>query len=160
MTNTEPGPWPVETAVTVAVASDIERGVTRLLLAHAIVSVVELPLPDGHRADVVGIGADGRILIVEVKSSIADFRSDQKWQAYRAYCDELYFAVSPAFPVEILPGDAGLILADRYGGTFARPSPAHPLSAARRKAMTIRFARTAGSRLIAARDPQARVPEL
>ena len=147
---------PVETAI----AAGIERGVTRLLLAHAIVSVVELPLPDGHRADVVGIGAGGRITIVEIKSSVADFRSDQKWQAYRAYCDELYFAVSPAFPVEILPDDTGLILADRYGGNFARQAPAHPLSAARRKAMTIRFARTAAARLIATRDPQGRLPEL
>ena len=156
MTNTEPGPLPVETAI----AAGIERGVTRLLLAHAIVSVVELPLPDGHRADVVGIGAGGRITIVEIKSSVADFRSDQKWQAYRAYCDELYFAVAPTFPVAILPDDTGLILADRYGGNFARQAPAHPLSAARRKAMTIRFARTAAARLIATRDPQGRLPEL
>jgi hypothetical protein len=135
------------------IARDIERGVTRLLLAHGIVSVVELPLPDGHRADVVGIGGDGRIIIVEIKSGVADFRSDRKWEAYRAYCDGLYFAVAADFPVALLPDATGLILADRYGGDFARAAPAHPFVAARRKAMTLRFARASAARLTRYRDP-------
>jgi hypothetical protein len=138
------------------IARGIERGVTRLLSAHDIVSVVELPLPDGHRADVVGVAADGRIIIVEIKSGVADFRSDRKWEAYRAYCDALYFAVAPDFPAAILAEDTGLILADRYGGDFARAAPAHPMVAARRKAMTLRFARACATRLTRVRDPEVR----
>jgi hypothetical protein len=151
MTDSDACETPVETAAGIA------RGVSRLLLAHATVSIVELPLPDGRRADVVGLAADGTIIIVEIKSSIADFRSDQKWQSYRAYCDALYFAVAPAFPVDILPFDTGLILADRFGGDFAREAPVHPLASARRKAMTMRFARAGAARLTCFHDPQARL---
>lgn len=138
------------------IAIELARGVTRLLLAHRIVSVHELPLPDGRRADVAGLGPDGSITIVEIKSSVADFRTDQKWQAYLDYCDALYFAVQASFPAEILPAEAGLILADKYGGAFVRGAPDKPrLVAARRKVMTQRIAEVAASRLIYLTDPDA-----
>lgn len=138
------------------VAGEIARGVTRLLLAHRIVSVSELPLPNGRRADIAGLGPDGSITIVEIKSSVADFRADQKWQDYLDYCDALYFAVAADFPVDILPAEAGLILADRFGGAFVRGAPEKPrLVAARRKVMTQRFAEIAASRLVYLLDPQA-----
>lgn len=138
----------------VPTASDIERGVTRVLMAHGIATVCELPLPDGRRADVVGISADGTVTIVEIKSSVADFRSDLKWSEYRAYCDQLFFAVGPAFPAEILPSDAGLIRADRYGGAVVIDPPQHRLSAARRRVIVLRFGRAAAARLARVRDPQ------
>jgi len=139
-----------------AVTADVGRGVARLLLAHRIVSVGELTLPDGHRADIVGLSGDGTITIVEIKSSVADFRTDQKWPAYLEYCDALYFAVDANFPAEILPAEAGLILADRFGGAFVRPAPDKPrLVAARRKVMTLRFAEVAAGRLIMLTDPDA-----
>ncbi len=156
-----PSETPVdETAAAVGgrrgVAAEIARGVTRLLLAHRIVSVGELSLPDGRRADIAGLGADGSITIVEIKSSVADFRSDQKWQAYLDYCDALYFAVAASFPAEILPVEAGLILADKYDGAFVRTAPEKPrLAAARRKVMTQRIAEVAASRLIYLLDPDA-----
>lgn len=135
-------------------ARAIERGVARLLRAHDYASVSELPLPDGRRADVVGLAADGRIIIVEIKSCLADYQSDGKWPEYRAWCDALYFAVDAGFPRDVLPPDTGLILADRFGGIFERAAPAHPLVAARRKSMTLRFARAAAARLHAMRDPE------
>jgi hypothetical protein len=135
------------------VARDIERGTVRLLAAHGIGCVRELTLPDGHRADLVGLSRDGAITIVEIKSGVADFRTDQKWRAYRAWCDAFYFAVLPDFPVGILPDDTGLILADRFGGDFARDAPSHPLAAARRKALCLRFARIAADRLMRQLDP-------
>lgn len=135
------------------VARDIERGTVRLLAAHGIVCVSELPLPDGHRADLVGLGRDGTITIVEIKSGVADFRADQKWHFYRDWCDAFYFAVLPTFPIDILPADTGLILADRFGGDFAHAAPSHPLAAARRKALTLRFGRAAADRLMRLRDP-------
>lgn len=136
-----------------ATAGDISRGVARLLMAHDITIVTELALPDGRRADVVGVSGDGHICIVEIKSSVADFRADHKWTEYRAYCDTLYFAVNASFPVAILPVDTGLILADRYGGAFERTAPEHRLAAARRKAIILRFGRAAAARLARVNDP-------
>lgn len=137
------------------VAAGVARGVTRMLMAQGIGAVQELPLPDGRRADVVGLSAGGQVWIVEIKSSVADFRCDAKWPEYRSFCDRLYFAVEPGFPVEILPDDAGLILADRYGGSVVREAPEHPIAAARRKVMMLRFGLAASARLARTRDPGA-----
>ncbi|MDX2308880.1 MAG: MmcB family DNA repair protein [Hyphomicrobium sp.] len=135
------------------VAPEIRRGVIRLLIAHGLAPQIEVPLPDGRRADVMAVSKDGTISIVEIKSSIEDFRADQKWPDYRASCDRLLFAVRPDFPAEILPSDCGLILADRYGGEIVRDAPHEPLTAARRKALLLRLARTASVRLASLLDP-------
>lgn len=136
-----------------AAALEIQRGVGRLLKSHGLASVTELPLANGRRADVVGLSEKGDLWIIEIKSSIEDFRADHKWPEYREYSDQLFFAVSPAFPVDILPEDAGLILADRYGGEIVRGAPLTPLAGARRKAMMLRFARCAAFRLLVGLDP-------
>lgn len=136
-----------------AVSAGIARGVGRLLMAHDVVFVTELVLPDGRRADVVAISAAGTVSIIEIKSSVPDFRSDHKWTDYRAYCDRFYFAVDATFPAAILPVDTGLILADRYGGAYSREAPEHKLAAARRKAMILRFGRVAAARLASVNDP-------
>ena len=136
-------------------AAAILRGTQRLLRSLNRESLSEVVLASGRRADVLSIGADGEIWIVEIKSSIADYRSDHKWQDYREYCDGLLFAVMPDFPTGILPADTGLILADAYAGELVRPPPRHPLAAARRKAVTLAIARTAAMRLHARIDPAA-----
>jgi len=134
-------------------AVEICRGVARLLRAHGLAVVTELTLANGRRADVAGVTAAGEIWIVEVKSCLADLRSDQKWPEYRDYCDRLFFAVAPNFPQAALPSGTGLIIADRYGGEIARTAPDHKLAGARRKAMTLRMLRAAAFRLHAAIDP-------
>lgn len=136
-----------------ATALEICRGVQRLFLAHGHSCVMELTLANGRRADVTTLSPSGAITIVEIKSSIEDFKTDSKWPEYRDFCDSLYFAVKPDFPTEILPEDTGLILADRFGGEFARAAPETKLSGARRKAMTLRYARAAALRLSLAHDP-------
>lgn len=136
-----------------ATAAEIARGTVRYLIELGHACVAELPLPNGQRADITVLSPNGRILIVEIKSCLNDFRTDQKWSGYRDFCDELYFAVKSDFPVEVLPDDAGLILADRYGAETIRPAPESPMTAARRKAMTLRFARAAALRLSASLDP-------
>ena len=96
--------------------------------------VSEVSLANGRRADIAAVAESGEIWIVEIKSSIEDFRTDQKWPEYRDYCDRLFFAVAPAFPNEILPADAGLIIADRYGGESCcalHPSTSSPEHGAR-----------------------------
>ena len=132
----------------------IARGARRCLLAHGLATITELTLANGRRADLAGIADSGEIWIVEIKSSLADFRADQKWPEYRDYCDRLLFAVDAAFPIDVLPADCGLVLADRYGGEIVRSAPEHKLPAARRKAMLQRFARIAALRLHALADAE------
>jgi hypothetical protein len=134
--------------------SEIGRGVCRLLALHGFACVYELSLASGRRADIAAISDSGEIWIVEIKSSIEDFRVDQKWPEYREFCDRLLFAVAPGFPVEILPPDTGLILADGYGAAIERDAPEHRLAGARRKAVTLRFAHAAATRLHMLVDPQ------
>ena len=90
-------------------ARAILRGVTRVMATHGLATVSELPLPNGRRADAIGLARDGDILIVEIKSCAEDFRSDHKWQDYRECCDKLYFAVQPGFPVELLMGQLSYV---------------------------------------------------
>jgi len=132
----------------------IFRGVGRLLKAHGLAVVGEVALANGRRADVAAVAADGEIWIIEIKSCLEDFRSDQKWPEYREFCDRLFFAVAPDFPTAVLPPDTGLIIADRYGGEIARAAPVHKLPGARRKAMTLRVLRTGAFRLQGMIDPE------
>lgn len=134
-------------------AAAIQRGVGRLLRSRGFAVVPELSLATGRRADVVGLGHGGELWIVEIKSSIADFRTDSKWPDYRLSCDRLFFATHGSVPLDIFPQDTGLIVADPYGGAFLREAPEHRLAAATRKAMLIRFAQAAAVRLHGLVDP-------
>ena len=134
----------------------IQRGVGRLLVAHDFSVLYELPLASGRRADVIGLNGGGEVWIVEIKSSVADFRTDRKWGDYRAHADRVLFAVAPDFPVEILPEEAGLMLADAHGAEIVREGPEGALAAATRKVMMLRFARVAAGRMTLLCDPQAR----
>jgi hypothetical protein len=128
-------------------ALGIARGVRRLLRAHGFSTLTELPLLDGRRADLVALNGEGLLLIVEIKSSVADFRADRKWRDYRAHCDRLYFAVSPDMPRAIMPEDAGLIVADPYGGEIVREPELHRMAPPTRRAVLLRFAQAAADRL-------------
>ena len=128
-------------------AAAISRGAGRCLLAHGYARLSEFTLPNGRRADLCALADSGEMWIVEIKSNLADFRADQKWPEYRDYCDRLFFAVDRAFPAEVLPPDCGLIIADKWGAEIVRPAPEHKLAPARRKALTLRFARVAAMRL-------------
>jgi len=133
----------------------VARGTQRLLRALGLSCVAEMPLASGRRADLVALGGDGEIWIVEIKSSVEDFRADQKWCEYRLHCDRLFFATAATVPLDIFPLDAGLILADGYGAELVREAPEHRLHAATRKSVTLAFARAAAVRLQALHDPQS-----
>jgi hypothetical protein len=135
-------------------ASDIARGTRRLLLSHNFASLPEVSLANGRRADITALSERGEIWIVEVKSSVDDFRADNKWPEYREFCDRLFFAVGPDFPQELLPADTGLIVADRFGGELLRDAPVHAIAAARRKALVNRLARLGAMRLLGLADPE------
>jgi len=137
-----------------ATALAIARGTARYLHALGYCVVSELPLPSGRRADLVALGGDGEIIIVEIKSSVADFRADQKWIDYRLHCDRLFFATIVDVPCDIFPPDAGLIVADAFGASIICEAPEHRLAAATRKTVMLRFAHAAALRLQALADPQ------
>ena len=132
----------------------IARGTTRLLHSLGYSVVGELPLASGRRADLVALGGDGEVWIVEIKSSVADFRADQKWSDYRLHCDRLFFATAPEVSRQIFPPDAGLIVGDAFGASIMSEAPEHRLHAATRKRMMLSFARAAALRLAALADPE------
>lgn len=131
----------------------IARGTRRYLRARGFATLTEMALRSGRRADVVALGGEGSLHIVEIKSSVADFRADTKWRDYRLHCDRLYFAVTVAMPLDILPEDAGLIVADAYGAALVREAPEHRLAPAARRHLTLRFAQLAAHRLHGLGDP-------
>jgi hypothetical protein len=132
----------------------IARGTMRLLHQFGFSAVSELPLPSGRRADIVALNHAGDLWIVEIKSSIEDFRADQKWMDYRAHCDRLFFATTLEVPCEIFPKDTGLIVADAFGAQVMCDAPEHRLHASTRKSMMLAFARSAALRLQSLVDPQ------
>jgi hypothetical protein len=134
-------------------ASRVKRGVRRYLHALGLVSLTEFTLRTGRRADVLALGGDGTIVIVEVKSSVADFRSDKKWPEYQSFCNRFYFAVAEDFPHERIPDACGLLVADAFGAAMIRESPPMDLAPARRKALLMAFAQNAAERLHRFEDP-------
>ncbi len=134
-------------------AQAVARGVCRLLGELGQASLTEFILGTGRRVDVIGLTGNGRITVVEIKSSLADFRADQKWPEYLEFCDRFYFAVPQDFPQEFLPGDQGLMVADAYGAAILRPSVELSMAGARRRSLILRFAQTAAARLQGLTDP-------
>lgn len=130
------------------ITSAVTRGAARLFVAMGYSPVLEVGLPNGRRADIMALGPRGQIAVAEVKSGLLDFRTDQKWHEYRPFCDTFFFAVAPEFPRGALPEEPGLIVADAFGGAVLREAPTVALASARRKALTIAFARLAAGRAL------------
>ena len=140
------------------IAAEVARGVTRLFCRQDLFGICEMPLPNGRRADIMAIDGKGGLTIVEIKVSKADLVGDSKWRDYLDYCDRFFWAVPPALAAtcegaRFLPGEAGLIVADRYDAAIVRDAAHRPLAPARRKAELLRFARRAARRLAAQIDP-------
>ena len=136
-------------------AALLARGVCRTLEQLGYASLLEFPLANGRRADILALGRGGDLIIVEIKSSVADFRSDRKWGHYRDFADRLYFAVPNDFPALLIPEECGLIVADAFGAEVLRHGALSPLRPARRRALTLRFAQHAATRLRRHLDPEA-----
>jgi len=140
------------------VAVEVARGVTRLFCRRDLFAICEVPLPNGRRADLMGIDPKGELTIVEIKVSKADLTGDGKWTDYLDYCDRFFWAVPDHLAHlldehRFLPDTAGVIVADRYDAAVVREAPHRPLAPARRKAELLRFARRAARRLSAQIDP-------
>ena len=138
-----------------ASAALLARGVCRALGQLGYATLVEFPLASGRRADLLCLGKAGDFVIVEIKTSVADFRADHKWITYRDFADRLYFAVPDHFPQMLIPEECGLMVADPFGAALLRNGLATPLNPGRRRALTLRFARLAAARLRRHLDPEA-----
>ena len=136
-------------------ADTVVRGVSRLMHDLGETCLSEFTLKTGRRVDLIALNRKGAFTVIEVKTSVADYRSDNKWHDYLDFCDRFYFAVPMAFPIEILPPECGLMVADGYGSEILRESADGNMNASRRKALTLRFARTAATRLMRLNDPPA-----
>ena len=134
-------------------AFNICRGAARLLRAHGLAAVSEVALANGRRADIAGVAESGEIWIVEIKSCLEDFRADQKWPEYRDFCDRFFFAIPQTLDPEIIPFEAGLIVADNWGAEILRQPAETLLHASRRKALTLAIARVSSQRLHSLYDP-------
>ncbi|NOX74812.1 MAG: MmcB family DNA repair protein [Alphaproteobacteria bacterium] len=133
----------------------LARGVCRHLRQYDFLTLEEFVPVSGLRVDVMALGPKGEIWVIECKSSRADFQADNKWQGYLEWCDRYFWAVDAAFPCELLPEGTGLMLADAYDAEIQRMGPEDKLGAARRKKLTLKFARNAADRLRGYRDPGA-----
>lgn len=141
-------------------AMKVRRGVQRLLAEMGAHVIPELSLASGRRADLVALTRQGDIWIVEIKSSIEDFRVDRKWPEYRLHSDRFFFATHPDVPAEIFPAECGFILSNGHEAEVLREAPEHRLAAATRKAMMLRFARAGAARLLAAELAGVSIPTI
>jgi len=144
---------PDPSALPLAPAARIARGVRRALWQQGATSLLEVSLKNGRRADVLALDRAGEVLIVEIKSSVTDFRTDHKWQEYRAFCDRFCFAVAEGFPLDLIPADCGLMVADAFGAALVREPPLHRLHPSRRKALILDLALMTAARLHRLEDP-------
>lgn len=135
-------------------AALLTRGLIRFHADLGLTCLSEFTLRSGRRADLMCLDGRGGLTIIEIKSSVEDFRSDRKWPDYLDYCDRFFFAVPESFPQNLIPDDQGLLVADAYGATLVREAETCPLNAARRKAVTLRFAQLAARRLTSLIDPE------
>jgi hypothetical protein len=141
-------------------ALTVRRGVQRLLWSLGHSMLPEMPLAGGRRADLIALTQKGEFWIIEIKSSIEDFRVDTKWPDYRQHCDRLFFATLPDVPVDVFPQECGFILSDGYDAEIIREAPHEPLAGATRKALTLRYARLGANRLTLAELAGVAIPDV
>lgn len=148
----------MQSAVQPLASRDVVRGCCRLLWLQGWSPLAEVTLADGRRADLVAISRTGEILIVEIKVSVSDLRGDRKWPHYRDYADRFAWAVPPHMATHLdderfAPDSSGLLVADRHEALWVREAPARKLAPARRKAVTLMFARAGAERMLRTADP-------
>ena len=139
----------------IRLAERLARGIARLFEDMGCAAIAEFPLANGRRVDVIALDGQGTTSIVEIKSSVQDFRSDAKWREYLDFCDRFYFAVPTGFPTTLIPEECGLIVADGFAAAVLRNAPPVSLAPARRRVLTLRFALAAATRLRRHLDPRS-----
>ncbi|HVZ07824.1 MmcB family DNA repair protein [Rhodopila sp.] len=134
-------------------AALIRRAAARLCLRLGWAPLHEVRLANGRRADILALQPGGGFVCIEVKSGLRDFMTDGKWFEYQPFCDQFFFAVDCDFPQAVLPPETGLIVTAGLDAEALREPATERLPAARRKALTERFAWLAAGRLAMREDP-------
>ena len=107
----------------------------------------EFKLSNRRRVDLVTVNDKGWIMIIEIKSSAEDFRSDKKWGVYVDWADQFYFGVAYNFPIDILPKEHGILTTDGFDVYQVQPSPVHKLNGSRRNTLVRRLAKASMRRI-------------
>ncbi|MEZ5670007.1 MAG: MmcB family DNA repair protein [Alphaproteobacteria bacterium] len=135
-----------------AEADRLRRGVMRWMVDLGYQPLSEFVLKTGRRVDVYGLDDRGDTIAVEIKSSLADFLADRKWPHYRDYCDRFFFAVGEAFPIDRLPDETGILVADGFGADIYCEAARTGLASSRRRSLILRFACVSAARLYRAEE--------
>lgn len=117
------------------------------------------------RADLIATNMGMYIILIEVKSSVADFRTDKKWHKYLPFSNKMYFAMAPEVYEKVkdkIPKGIGVFLVYPSGHTKIKDrahhrevKPAVRLNIAARlvyrsgETLHERKSRTAGAQLVA-----------
>jgi hypothetical protein len=117
-----------------SIANALKEATTSYFLKKGYSCFLELGLNSWGklRGDVLAINLRGHIVIVEVKSSKADYVADTKWTTYLPYCNQFYFVLTPAvFTVikadilsKVKPLGAGILILDPHTGYLKCVLPA------------------------------------
>jgi len=126
---------------------ELTRGVCRLFETLGFATLREFKLPNKRRVDVIAMDSKGNFSIIEVKSTVGDYKTDNKWLDYLPYCQQFYFAVPYNFPTEIIPKQCGIIFADAFDAAIRKESIRSKLNPKRHRHQLIRFGYVAGTRI-------------
>lgn len=108
------------------IADTLKRASAFMFFRYRYSMTFELGLESwgSRRADVIGNKISGDIVIVEIKSSLEDFKQDHKFQSYLPYCDRMYFAFTKDVALKInknpelmarIPSRVGILVLSEYG---------------------------------------------
>lgn len=129
------------------VAAALKKAAAFYLFRYGFAVTYELGvMPWGsRRADIVANKVSGKIVILEVKSSLADFRTDKKWRSYLDYCDKFMFCTTEDVYEKIkdeLPKEVGVVcLSPSTGWAYmAKKSPNLELTDENRMSVLARLA--------------------
>lgn len=119
--NNRPSPSSSSKPRSTEIADFLKKRVANYYKRKRRVCYAELGLNRGGklRADMFILAMTGHIVIVEVKSSVADFKSDSKWHLYRDYCHQFYFAFTKPVYAKVkdsIPPGVGVFVFDPEDG--------------------------------------------
>ena len=93
-----------------------------------------------RRADFVALKISGEIVIVEIKSGMADFKADHKYEEYIPHCNRLYFCFP--YPMDVtLPDGVGVLVPSANGYLrVLRKAKHRPMAGRDRRNLVLRLA--------------------
>lgn len=91
---------------------ELQNLALKWLFNRGYIAIAEFTLPNGRRADIFAYN-ESEIIILEIKVSMGDLKSDTKWRDYLSYCDSFYFLTTRELQYtakEKINGSCGLFI--------------------------------------------------